>query len=76
MIRALTSRRWSLRRDSGRTGVMADGVKRFSNGVRGPGDELAVGLQQDRATTMRKAQDRSEWRALGEAYVQQLTSFG
>ncbi|KAI8433376.1 hypothetical protein MSG28_015417 [Choristoneura fumiferana] len=25
---------------------------------------------------MRKAQDRSEWRALGEAYVQQWTSFG
>ncbi|KAI8429517.1 hypothetical protein MSG28_000150 [Choristoneura fumiferana] len=25
---------------------------------------------------MRKAQDRSEWRALGEAYVQQWTTFG
>ncbi|KAI8425505.1 hypothetical protein MSG28_011338 [Choristoneura fumiferana] len=25
-------------------GLMADGVRRFSNGVRGPGDELSVGL--------------------------------
>ncbi|KAI8423963.1 hypothetical protein MSG28_002632 [Choristoneura fumiferana] len=34
-----------------KSGLMADGVRRFSNGVRGPGDELSVGLQQDGATT-------------------------
>ncbi|KAI8422239.1 hypothetical protein MSG28_006133 [Choristoneura fumiferana] len=39
-------------------GLMADGVKRFSNGVRGPGDELSVGLQQDGATTWLRSRDR------------------
>ncbi|KAI8422935.1 hypothetical protein MSG28_014038 [Choristoneura fumiferana] len=37
---------------------MADGVRRFSNGVRGPGDELSVGLQQDGATTWLRSRDR------------------
>ncbi|KAI8433726.1 hypothetical protein MSG28_015714 [Choristoneura fumiferana] len=36
---------------------MADGVRRFSNGVRGPGDELSVGLQQDGATTWLRSRD-------------------
>ncbi|KAI8438044.1 hypothetical protein MSG28_010696 [Choristoneura fumiferana] len=57
-----------------------------SNGVRGPGDELSVSrpptiwsddlVKIAVSRWMRKAQDRSEWRALGEAYVQQWTSFG
>ncbi|KAI8429496.1 hypothetical protein MSG28_000131 [Choristoneura fumiferana] len=33
-------------------------VRRFSNGVRGPGDELSVGLQQDGATTWLRSRDR------------------
>ncbi|KAI8423731.1 hypothetical protein MSG28_012762 [Choristoneura fumiferana] len=35
-----------------------NGVRRFSNGVRGPGDELSVGLQQDGATTWLRSRDR------------------
>ncbi|KAI8423018.1 hypothetical protein MSG28_014106 [Choristoneura fumiferana] len=62
-------------------GLMADGVKRFSNSVRGLGDELSVGLQQDGATTWLRSRDRGgcekhKTGLSGEAYVQQWTSFG
>ncbi|KAI8422006.1 hypothetical protein MSG28_009911 [Choristoneura fumiferana] len=51
---------------------------KYGQDTRGPGDE-PVGRPPRKwsgSRWMRKAQDRSEWRALEEAYVQQWTPFG
>lgn len=61
---------------------MANRAKNFSSDVHGPEDPVSEGLQQFGATTWLESRERGGsrwhrllWRALGESYVQQWTSF-